>query len=342
MVRALSLLIFIFWFSSMESQNGTLIVLNKSDDTADLIDLKTEISVATIPTGNGPHEVAVSPDGSIAVVTNYGRGENWPGSTLTVIDLHNKKVSKTIQLDYKAPHGIEFISANQALVTCEGSKKLIQVNIETGRTEKAIDTDQETSHMVSFAALSQKAFVANIRSGSVSVIDLKNDKLEKIIKTGAGAEGVAISANGKSVWITNRGENTISVIDVQTLEIIDEFPSEKFPIRVKTTSDGKYGLVSNAQTGDLKVFDAQSKKLLKTISMNATALEKEASRLFQDFDDSPVPVGILILPNNKHAFVANTNADIITVIDLETLEISGRLTAGKEPDGLAYSPLKLN
>ncbi len=51
---------------------GTLLVLNKSDNTVSLVDLASKKSVATIPTGNGPHEVAVSPDGRLAVVCNYG------------------------------------------------------------------------------------------------------------------------------------------------------------------------------------------------------------------------------------------------------------------------------
>jgi hypothetical protein len=39
--------------------------------------------------------------------------------------------------------------------------------------------------------------------------------------------------------------------------------------------------------------------------------------------------------------VANTNADIVTMIDLKTWQVAGRLMAGKEPDGLGYSPLTL-
>ena len=338
-MRPAILLICLSLSMTLFPQSGTLIVLNKSDDTADLIDLESQRSVATLPTGSGPHEVAISPDGETAVITNYGRGNNWPGSSLTLIDIRSKKILKTIDLSYKAPHGIEFISADQVLVTCEANKKLIQVNISNDEIEKSIDTEQEVSHMVTYAPLTQKAFVANIRSGSVSVIDVKNERLEVIIKTGEGAEGVALSADGKSAWITNRSANTISIIDTSSLDVIAEFDSEKFPIRIKMTSDGKYALVSNAQTGDVKIFDAKSKKMVKTIPMEVTAIEKSESRLFQSFDNSPVPVGILIHPDNTHAFVANTNADLITIINLEKLEISGRLTAGKEPDGLGFSPI---
>ncbi|MCA9319204.1 MAG: hypothetical protein KDB53_00645, partial [Planctomycetes bacterium] len=37
------------------------------------------------------------------------------------------------------------------------------------------------------------------------------------------------------------------------------------------------------------------------------------------------------------AYIANTYADQVTVLDLKTLEVSGALIGGKEPDGLAWS-----
>src|SRR5512137_2256508 len=73
---------------------GTLVVLNKSEATASLIDLASGIEVATLRSGNGPHEVAVSPDGRTAVATNYGTREE-PGSSLTVIDVAGARVVRT-------------------------------------------------------------------------------------------------------------------------------------------------------------------------------------------------------------------------------------------------------
>ena len=54
-----------------------------------------------------------------------------------------------------------------------------------------------------------------------------------------------------------------------------------------------------------------------------------------------MPVGILMPEPLSLAFVANTNADTVTVIDLDTLTIVDRLKAGREPDGLGYSTLTL-
>ena len=85
------------------------------------------------------------------------------------------------------------------------------------------------------------------------------------------------------------------------------------------------------------VFSAGDRKLAHVIPMELTAKEKE-TRLIQ-FDDSPVPIGIVVTPDGKRAFVANTTADIITVLDLEAWKVVDRFTAGKEPDGMAVAKI---
>jgi len=86
------------------SPAGTVVVANMGDNTATLIDVATKRVVATLPTGNGAHEVAVSHDGRWAVVSNYGvRGA--PGNTLTVIDVAAAVVTRTIDLgEFRRPH----------------------------------------------------------------------------------------------------------------------------------------------------------------------------------------------------------------------------------------------
>ena len=326
------------------ADSGTLLVLNKSDNTVSLIDLATKTAVATIPTGAGPHEVAVSSNGKLAVIANYGT-QQAPGSSLTVIDVAGKKTLKTIDLgEYRRPHGIEWLRGNEIVVTAEGNKALLIVDIESGKVAAAVTTDQNVSHMVVLARRSHKAFVANIGSGSVTVVDLKTRQKISDIVTGAGAEGIDISPDEKEVWVTNRAANTVSVIDVNTLKIIATLESKDFPIRVKFAPGGRFVLVSNARSGDVAVFDAVTRKEARRIPMLLKAAEGSTSgqRLFgNQFGQSPVPVGILVNPKLSHAFVANTNADIVTMIDLKTWQVAGRLTAGKEPDGLGYSSVKL-
>ena len=60
------------------------------------------------------------------------------------------------------------------------------------------------------------------------------------------------------------------------------------------------------------------------------------------FGSGPVPAGILMPASLSLAFVANTNADTIAVIDLDSLQVVKRLKAGREPEGLGYSTLTID
>jgi len=325
-----------------EFGEGTLIVLNKSGASASLIDAMTGDRLLDVPTGDSPHEVAISPDGKTAVVSNYG-GSQPGGNSLTVIDLPSAKVTSTIDLgQHRRPHGAQYLpDGRRVVVTTEGSGSILVVDVPTGRILRAMETGQAVSHMVVLDAERMRAWVSNIGSGSVCVIDLNAGTLLATIATGNGAEGLDITPDFSQVWVGNRGADTITILDADKLEVLDEVPCGSFPIRVKFTPDGSRALVSNARTGDVAVFDVAERKEIGRIAMQLTPLEAKDGRLFgDDFADSPVPVGLLISRDGRRAWVANTNADIVTVLDLQRLEISGRIKAGKEPDGLGWSALK--
>ena len=103
------------------------------------------------------------------------------------------------------------------------------------------------------------------------------------------------------------------------------------------TPDGARALVSNAKSGDVALFDVRGRKETARLSLAVTSPELQEGRMFgKEFAGSPVPVGILIDPSGKRAFVANTNADMVSVLDLEKVLLEGRLKAGREPDGLGW------
>src|SRR4051812_9937168 len=88
---------------------GTVIVSNMNDHTATMIDAASGRVIATLATGEGPHEVTASHDGKWALVSNYGvRGK--AGHTITVIDVARATVAKTIELgEAGRPHGMAFL-----------------------------------------------------------------------------------------------------------------------------------------------------------------------------------------------------------------------------------------
>jgi YVTN family beta-propeller protein len=308
---------------------AALIVLNKSAHEAVIVEPSSREVVARISTGLGPHEVAVSPDGSRAYVADYGAynvfregSRSGPGNTLTVLDLEEKKVLTTWDLgEYTQPHGIVVSRDGRSVwVTTEGAESVLELDAATGTIRKVWKTGQRVSHMVVATPDEKKLFVTNIGSGTVTVIDRKTDKV-RTVETGEGAEGIDVSPSGKEVWVSNRGDSTISVLSTETDEVLAAFPSGgTMPIRVKFTPDGTQVYVSNARSASVSVFDAATRERLGTVEVGA------------------VPVGIQMSPDGKNAFVANTNDDKVSVIDVESRRVTGTFSPGKEPDGMAWIP----
>jgi DNA-binding beta-propeller fold protein YncE len=123
------------------AQGATLVVANKAAASVSLIDLEDGTVVATLPAGEGPHEVGISPDGRHALVTNYGRRDT-AGNSLTLIDIPAAEVVKTIDLGaYTRPHGVEWLDERHAAVTIEDSRALAVVDVDAGQVTRTIDTD---------------------------------------------------------------------------------------------------------------------------------------------------------------------------------------------------------
>lgn len=327
-------------FAAADPATGTLLVLNKAEANVSLIDLAAGKEVARVATGVGPHEVAVTPDGRFALVADYG-DEKAAGSTLTLLDVAAAKVVKTIDLSpHRRPHGLAFLGEElRAVVTSETSGALLVVDVEKGKVEQAIPTGQKLSHMVAVTADLKLAAVANIGSGSTTLIDLVTEKSGAVVATGAGAEGIDFAPDGKSLWVADRAADQVSVVDPKKGEVVATLACASFPIRVKVTPDSRRALVSCAKSGDLAIFDVAERKELKRVKTSVAPPGADHSTLGPDFAGSAAPIGILIHPDGHRAYVAHANVDAIAVLDLDRLEFVGTLTAGKAPDGLGWSPL---
>ncbi len=159
--------------------------------------------------------------------------------------------------------------------------------------------------------------------------------------TDKGPEGIDFSDFNNEVWVTNRSANNLTVLDASTLKIKSILKAGEFPIRVKFTPDHQRVLVTNAQSGSLTVFDSITKKNIKTVYFPKGNMDT-AGKMFGDaFKDSSIPIGIAVDPKANHAFIAHASLDQISIIDLKNLNLVGSIKAGREPDGMAYSPITI-
>lgn len=300
-----------------------ILILNKSANTAWQLDAETGKQVTEYQTGDAPHEVAVSPDQRRAIITNYG--SNTPGNSLTIIDLNNQEVSKTISLgEFQRPHGVEWFSDGvRAIITAEEQQSVLIIDIDSGEILSAIDTNQQVSHMVKLAGDEETAYVTNLGSGSLSILDLTSGEAIQTLKTGAGTEGVTVISRKNEVWITNRSANTVSILDATRNEIVATLESSSFPIRAEASPNEQLVAVSNAESSEVSVFDVNSREKIQKIS---TTLENQ----------SATPIGLTFSSDGSLLFVANSTINEVAVINTQDWQVISRLTTGTTPDGIAY------
>lgn len=324
-------------FGSASGYAGTLIVLNKAEASATLYDIQNGRPVVTLPTGNAPHEVAVSPDGRLAVVTNYGDVE--PGHSLTVIDIPQGRVMTTIDTTpYMRPHGVMWYPDNRRiLVTAETRDALLTIDVSAAQVHSAIPTGQKISHMVTADFENHRAYTANIVSGSVSVIDLVSQSLIKIIPVGVGSEGLALTPNGEQLWVTNRGGNNIAVINTRSLSVVSHIKAGAFPIRISFTPDGEKALVSNVDSGDISVIQTDTLNTEMNLNFDGKVRQGKVPLYPNRFVENSMPIGMVIDKVGKTAYIAHARANLVSVVDLKSLQVLNYLPTGQKPDGLAIS-----
>ncbi len=309
---------------------GTVAVVNQASDTVTLIDLATMEAYKHVAVVGGPHEVAVSPDGKRAMVTNYYTSDRRPQKALSLISLPDGTILRTIDLGaFSTPHDVQWVNDSQVVCTAEANQALLLVNVESGEIERVFETRKGGSHMLSLSQDQQRLYSSNMSDGgSVSVFDFHSGEKIKDIDTGKECEGVGVSPDGKWVWAGNRAADTISIIDTESLELVKTLDSPGFPYRVEFTPNGKYALIPHARSGSLVVADVAGQSIVRQIPLGLTRV------------DQPSTAGVFPHPDNIHAFVTVRNDNSMLIVNLETGETLGRVEVQSSPDGVSYSPVQ--
>ena len=318
---ALSGLLFIDHGAGAQTPSPSLLILNKEDNALVIVNPSNLKIVGSVPVGNAPHEVAVSSDGKIAVVANYGNQE--PGNSLSVIDLQSQKELHRVDLgELRRPHGLEFHDG-KFYFTCEVNKLVARYDPTTNTVDWKFETGQETTHMIAIASDGNHFFTANIRANTISLIERPADNAgwkQIVIPVGKGPEGMDISPDGKQLWAANSADGSVSIIDIASKKVVETIPVQtKHSNRLKFTRDGKLALISDPEANEVIVLDVASRKITKKIPVGNS------------------PEGILVAPDGDRAFLAVTGDNKVVVLDLKTLSIAGQISPGKGPDGMAWA-----
>lgn len=296
-----------------------VVALSKADATLALIDPATMKVTAKVPTGATPHEVVLSTDGKTAFVANYGAQP--PGNSLSVIDIATAKELRRVDLTpLLRPHGLQFLGG-KLYFTCETNRIIARYDPATNKVDWMMGTGQNGSHMIAVSTDQKRIYTANIGSDSVTAFELPPLEAGRRpithIPVGKQPEAIDLSPDGKEVWIGLNVEGMVEIVDTAAGKSVAKINTNGRPYRVKFTPDGKQVVCTMFATKEILVIDVATRKELRRMKVDG------------------VPFGIVFSNDGKTAFATLVDPDAVVKIDLVKMEVTGRVDAGKAPDGIA-------
>jgi len=318
----------------VSARAGLLVVANQQGATATILDAATLNTVATVPVGQGPHEIAISTDGRWAVVTNYGL-QGTAGNTLSVIDLAAEapSVVRTIDLgQYQRPHGAAFVSSGtKLLVTSETSQRLLLIDFVSGRIDTAMATNARGSHMVTVQRDGRRAWTSNILDGTVTEYDVDLRTTKRTFAVAPNVEGISATPGGVQVWVGSNTGKTVTVVNGADAKVLGTIGGFGLPYRVGVSRTGRVALVSDPSSNRIWIYDVGTRKELAQLDL--AGQKGVGSPAAQS-----APQGITFDPIADYAYVTLHGTNQVVAVDLRSRKVMGFGGVGAGPDGIGFSP----
>lgn len=315
------------------TKDSVLLVANKHSNTLSYVDPATFDVIKTIPAGQNPDWITVTPDQKTAYLCNYRPS----GNSISVIDLMSGRKITEIATGYysKEPiHGAAMSPDGRYAYFTAGQSDYVIIEIETLTQEisRTIPTHGKSSRMVYVSPDGKYLMTGNVASGEISVITRSTGELYKKITAGKGVEGMAFTPDRKFLWALNQDEGSITIINMETLEVAETIKCPGMPQQIRFTADGKKALVAGRlKEGGLAVIDVASKKVRGINAgnyVNGITLSPDEKYVFAGSDNSPEQ-GVPAAAQGKEP---SKDDDCIQVIDMMTLEVVSTMKTGLGPD----------
>jgi YVTN family beta-propeller protein len=314
-----------------DDPSGTILVANMDDDSVWLIDAATGTRRASLATRIAPHEIAVSHDGRIAAVMNYG-DERGPGNLVQFVDVSAGVPLHEVSIEgYERLHGAAFLPGDSLLaLTSERTGEILVVSARDGGLRRALPTGGRATHMLALAG--RWIYAANIVDGTVSRIDLAGDAPPLVWPAGTRTEGVAATPDGREGWTGSMDGGFVVGVDGATGEVVARIDGLTVPYRLAVTPDGATVVVSDPEGGTLVLIDRARGMMTAAVDVDAAAEQAGLGAVAS-------PQGFVLSPDGDWAFVSANAIAKVAIVHLPSRSVVRFVDAGAAPDGIAFSPV---
>src|SRR5271157_6523654 len=145
------------------------------------------------------------------------------------------------------------------------------------------------------------AYVTNGQSGTVTVLDVVDVRLDRELRVGQNPVAVAASPARNEVYVVNSGaagsQGSVSVINAENNTVAATIPVRRQPVSIEIDPTGALAYVANSGSNTISVLDLAARREIAVIGAGEE------------------PVAARISPDGKTLVVANRRGNSVTLID---------------------------
>lgn len=221
------------WALQADPGTNHVYVANRGDGTVSAIDGATNTVAFTLVSGPEPAGLSLLPQRQLLFASNRGNG------TVTVFDTARRLLVKILPIGGYAWGLVADDATAQVYVAIMGEARVARIDASTSPPAIATEIDRPGSvHAeasapraatyptgldpagVAYSPVTRRVYVADRRSGSVTVIDTTRQRRLAAIDVGADPLAIATDPVRGRVYVANRVSGTVSVIDEGALRVV--------------------------------------------------------------------------------------------------------------------------
>jgi YVTN family beta-propeller protein len=150
------------------------------------------------------------------------------------------------------------------------------------------------------------AYIANGGSGTVTILDIVNIRIDRELPVGRNPVAIAASPTRNEVYVVNSGtesppganeDGSVSVINAENNTVVATIAVHRRPVSIDLAADGTLAYVANAGSNSISVLDLKSRHEIA------------------QFGAGEEPVSVRISPDGKTLVAANQKGNSVTILD---------------------------
>jgi YVTN family beta-propeller protein len=245
----------------------TLYVTNDQGNSLTPINPATGQPGVPIPVED-PYNMYFTPNGKYAIVVAERLRR------LDFRDPHSFALVHSLPVPCRGVDHIDFSGDGRYLIaSCEFSSRLLKIDVATQSIVGVLllDNGGAKPQDVKVDPTGRVFYIADMYRGGVYTLDGQTLRVTGFIATGAGAHGLYVSRDSKTLYVTNRNAGSISLVDFATNRVAATWsiPGGGSPDMGGVSADGNVLWVSGRYNNVVYAIDTHTGALLRKIAVGA-------------------------------------------------------------------------